>query len=237
MEGHSSFATVPVIPYTLHPILPASSCICISQSDSMVLSGYNFVWWNQSAPPSASHLTSKLGVACWMSGHCCHSALDESQPWKLYLATPGWYLRLFCTRAHSNPSPVACCLAFSSSSPPEPRLHISSKTSPPTVAKSTRHYRIFQTQLGLNSLQKSATAISQCRGPSRGCFRRFCHRIMDRCFFPAHPATHTFFHSLNVLKLGCPILLANCLKENSLCFKLIRALRSAPPKSDESSLS
>jgi len=38
-------------------------------------------------------------------------------------------------------------------------------------------------------------------------------------------------------KLGCPILLANCFKENSVCFMLIGALPSAPPKSDASSLS
>jgi hypothetical protein len=47
---------------------------------------------------------------------------------------------------------------------------------------------------------------------------------MDRSFFPRNPATHYFFHLLNLLKLGCPILLANCFKENSVCFKLIGAL-------------
>jgi hypothetical protein len=43
IDGHSSSAPVRIIPYTLHPIHPASSCICISQSDCMVLSEYNFV--------------------------------------------------------------------------------------------------------------------------------------------------------------------------------------------------
>jgi len=85
--------------------------------------------------------------------------------------------------------------------------------------------------------KKSATAVSQCRGPSNCCFKQFCPRIMDRCFFSRNPATHTFFHLLNALKLGCPILLANCCKENSVCFKLIEALPLAPPKFDESSLS
>jgi len=28
--------------------------------------------------------------------------------------------------------------------------------------------------------KKSATAVSQCRGPSLSCFKRFCHGIMDR---------------------------------------------------------
>jgi hypothetical protein len=79
IDGHSSFAPVHIIPYTLRPVSPASSCIGISQSDCMVLLGYSFVLRNQSGPPCASHLGTKLGVACWMSGYCCHLALDESQ--------------------------------------------------------------------------------------------------------------------------------------------------------------
>ena len=42
IEGHSAFALVCIIPYTVDPILPTSSCICTTQSDSMVLSGHNF---------------------------------------------------------------------------------------------------------------------------------------------------------------------------------------------------
>jgi len=82
-----------------------------------------------------------------------------------------------------------------------------------------------------------ATAVSQCGGPFRSCFGRFCPWIMDRCFLSRNPATHSFFHLLNILKLSCPILLANCFKENPFCFKLIGALPLAPPKSNESSLS
>jgi len=51
------------------------------------------------------------------------------------------------------------------------------------------------------------------------------------------PSHHTLLHLLNAPMLGCPILLANCFKENSICFKLIWALPSAPPKSNKSSLS
>jgi len=83
----------------------------------------------------------------------------------------------------------------------------------------------------------SATTISQRRGPSCNWFNQFCPRILDRFFFLRNSATHIFFHLWNALKSGCPILLANCFKENSICFKLIGALPSAPPKSDESSLS
>src|SRR5882757_546466 len=50
-----------------------------------------------------------------------------------------------------------------------------------------------------NVAKKSATAVSQCRGPSRTCFNWFYPRIMDRCFFSRNPATHTFFHLLNAL--------------------------------------
>jgi len=50
-----------------------------------------------------------------------------------------------------------------------------------------------------NVSKKSATAVSQCRGPSLSCSNRFCPRIMDRCFFSRNPATHTFFHLLNAL--------------------------------------
>jgi len=95
IEGHSAFTPVHIISYTLRPILPASSYICLPQSDSMVLSGFNFVQWNTSPPPSASDLSTKLGVACRTSGHCCCLALDESQQWKLYWATLGDYLSLF----------------------------------------------------------------------------------------------------------------------------------------------
>jgi len=143
IEGHTSFALVHMMPYTLRPILSASSCICISRSDGMILSGHNFVRWIESAPPSRSHLCTKLGVTCWISRHCCRWALDKTELWKLYLATLGGYILLYCLHALPNPSLVACCLAFPSSSPPEPCLHISSITSPPTVAESIWHYRTF----------------------------------------------------------------------------------------------
>jgi len=50
-----------------------------------------------------------------------------------------------------------------------------------------------------NVSRKSATAISQCRGPSLSCFNLFCASMMDWCFFSRNPATHTFFHLLNAL--------------------------------------
>ena len=85
--------------------------------------------------------------------------------------------------------------------------------------------------------KKSATAISLCRGPSQCCFGRFCPWIINRCFFSRNPPTHTFFHLLNIQKLRCTILLANCFKEKSVYSNLIGALPLAPPKSNELSLS
>jgi len=80
--------------------------------------------------------------------------------------------------------------------------------------------------------KQSASSILQCRGPSQCCFKWSSPLIIHRCIFLGNPATHPFFHLLNVLKLGFPILLANCVKENSVYFMLIGALPSAPPMSD-----
>jgi hypothetical protein len=60
---------------------------------------------------------------------------------------------------------------------------------------------------------------------------------MDQCFFLRNPATHTLIHLLNAPKLGCPIVLASCYKEYSVCFKLIGALPLALCMSGEFSLS
>jgi hypothetical protein len=42
-EGHSLFALVCIIPHSFHPILSVPCCICISQSETMVLLGHNFL--------------------------------------------------------------------------------------------------------------------------------------------------------------------------------------------------
>jgi len=39
--------------------------------------------------------------------------------------------------------------------------------------------------------KKSITAVAQCSGPSRSCFKQFCPGRMDRCFILRNPATHT----------------------------------------------
>jgi hypothetical protein len=75
----------------------------------------------------------------------------------------------------------------------------------------------------------SGNVVSQCRGPSCSCSQRFCHWILNRYFFSINPATDTFFHLLQPLKLRSCILLANCFKQNWVCFKLIVALPSIRP--------
>jgi len=90
---------------------------------------------------------------------------------------------------------------------------------------------------GSKDPKNSSTALSKSRGPSPNCFKWICPRILDRCFILRNPAAHCLFHLLNIQKLDCRILLANCFKENSVWFKLIRAWTSASPKSDESSFS
>jgi len=143
IEGQSSFAPVRMIGCTLCPILPASSCISISQWDSMGHSGHKFFRSNHTAPPSTPHQGTKLAVIFCMSCNCCCSALNESLPWKLYFATLGGYLWLVCPCALPNPSPVACCLTFLSCSPPELRSHIASTISQSTVAESILQYPNF----------------------------------------------------------------------------------------------
>jgi len=80
--------------------------------------------------------------------------------------------------------------------------------------------------------KQCATTVSQCSGPCSSWLKWFCSGIIDRCFHSSDPATHTFFHLINLLKLSCPILFANCFKKNSVYFKLIGSWPLAPPKFD-----
>jgi len=117
------------------------------------------------------------------------------------------------------------------------RVHFSKNISTHSHQMHSALSKIFNSSHVLIVSKKRATPVAQSRGPFHNCFWWFCPRIQNRCFLSSHPATHTFIYLLNVLKLGCPILLATCFKENSVCFKLIGAVPSALPKSDESSLS
>jgi len=83
----------------------------------------------------------------------------------------------------------------------------------------------------------SATAVSQCSGPSQSCVSLSRPRIMAWCVFCSYPGTHTFFRLFNILQLDCPIYFANCFKNNLVCCRLIGGLPSTLAKFNESSLS
>jgi len=144
----------------------------------------------------------ELHAGCWVI--VAFSALDESQWWLLYLATKGRYLSLFCPRAHPNPSPVACCLAFPSSSPSKPRLHISSETSEPIVAESIRHYWSLPRAATFRKSPKNL----QLPSPNAG----FHLAAVSNCFFPGYwtnassrePSHPYFLPLVQCTKVGLP---------------------------------
>ena len=90
-EGRSSFTQVHTIPYTLHPIHLASSCIYLLQSDSIVLSGHNFfeeinlllLVLHICVRDLELHTGSLVIVAIWHSTNHNH----ESYIWQLWEVT------------------------------------------------------------------------------------------------------------------------------------------------------
>jgi len=163
----------------------------------MALSGLHFNGWNQSAPPRASDRYMRLGVGLGFEWYHCNSTRGKSQPWALYLATLQGDFSQGCRRALKS---VSGCLL---------PCHLFFLTSHHSLAHfvtniSTQCRRIHSalsklpTSSQLSNLSnKSATAVSQCRGPSVSCVQQFCPQIMDQYLFLRNPATHTFFHLLN----------------------------------------
>ena len=143
--GQLSFARWYIIQYTVARVRPAPRCTWTSMFECMALKGLWFCRCIQSASPSASHLYTRLGVVWGLEQYPCHSTPSKAQRWMLYLATRGGHFSHFYLRAGPNPSPVAGCLAFYFSSPPEFRLHTSSNPSQPTAIESIQHYRNYPT--------------------------------------------------------------------------------------------
>jgi len=238
IEGHSLFALVRIIKYTLRPILPESSCICMSQSDSMILSGKFF--FSPKSISSSQRLTS--GYEAWS----CTLDVWSTLPFGTRQITTVKVVFGNCKRLHLALLP-ACSIKSVAGFPVAlpfllPRLPNLTYTFLQIIPTHCRRMLsalskcLKGSQVSKFSKQ-SATTVSQCRGLSRSCFKWFCLWIMDRCLYSRNPATSTIFHLLKALKLCCLILLANCFLENFICFKLIEALSLAPPKSDESLLS
>jgi len=141
----------------------------------MVLLDYNVVRWNQSALLRAWYLCMKFPVDCSMSGHCCRSALDESQPLKLYLAIVGGCLSFVCLHAVLDPSPVTCCLAISAYTPPKPRLHSSSKTYQCNLAASIQDYKCCPNTARARKSPKNL----QIPSPSAGVHLALFHMVLS----------------------------------------------------------
>jgi hypothetical protein len=231
IDGRSLFVPVSIIPYTLHPILPSSSCICIIAVRLYGSSGLQFC--------STKSISSAQCVRSVYKAWSCMLDVWSLLPFgsrrnttmKVVFCITG-RLPVAVLPAHSPKSVASCFL-------PHVPFFIASRTSLAQFFTNIfTHYHRIHSALSefsngcqvSNAAKKSVSAVSQCRGLSHNCFRWFGPQIIDQCSFSRNPATHTFFHLLNAQKLGCPILLANC-------FKLIGALLSVLLKSNELSLS
>ena len=175
----------------------------------------------------------KFRVACWMSDHGCRLALDESQPRKLYLATLGGQLSLFSPLTLPNVSPVACCCTFPSSPHTEPRMNISSTTSLPPVTKSIQHYQHIpqatRPQTSPKHLQQhSSSAEVHLAAVLNGSVPT---SLTDAS--SSETQSPIFLPLVEATEVGLLHPLANCFKEDRVCFRRIGALSLAPPKSDE----
>ena len=110
-------------------------------------------------------------------------------------------LRFTMLLTHSPKSVTGCCLprvaTFLASSIVVAHLlqNISTHCRPIHSALS----KISNCSQSLNVTKKSATAVTQCGGPSRSCSKSFSPRIIDRCFFSTTIATNTFFHLMHAL--------------------------------------
>jgi len=179
IEGISSFAQVRIVPYTLCPILLASSCNSISLSDSVVLLGKFFsqennqlLTLNYSSLQSLELIAGRLVIVAvqhltihnheyciwqlWdVTSHfvaCAHSQICHRLLVSLPFFLP-YLLNFTCTFLETHLHPLSL----------NPFSIINDFRRPPF----------------LESLQKSATAISQCSGPSCCCLKQYSSGIMD----------------------------------------------------------
>jgi len=95
----------------------------------------------------------------------------------------------------------------------------------------------FQRQPGLKSLPKICNRCLPVQRSMSQLFQTVLSPDNGLLFPPKKPCHPYFLPLVKRTKAGLPHPLANCLKVNSICFKLIGALPSAPPESDKSSLS
>jgi len=163
IDHHLSFAWVRKIPYTVCLILLTSSCIGILQSDSEVLSGYNLVGWDQSIPPSNSHLCGSLEsfagylgiVAIWhWTNHNHESCISQ-----LGEVTADLFTHSLCQ---------LCCWLIVAS--PSLVSHLQNLTS-----NQFGITNIVRIQPGLNCVQK----ISNCHLPIQGSISKLFQTVLS----------------------------------------------------------
>jgi hypothetical protein len=146
----------------------------------------------------------KLRVVCWMSGHCCCLALDESPPYKLCLSTLRRYLSRYNLRSLPYPSLVSCYLTLPSFLPPEPHLHLNSKSSPHTIAESIQYYRYFPKA----ARTRQSTKNHQLQSPSAGfiwqLFQNILSRDNGRIHLVQEPSDLTLLPLVEQTKVGLP---------------------------------
>jgi len=109
-------------------------------------------------------------------------------------------------------------LAFSS--PSDFLMPIASESSQPTATLSIQYCWNNPMVAGPQLLPKASSSASRRRVLLRGYLTQYSPLLVDWSFFSRNPATLTVIDLLNPLYLANPILLPNCLKENSVCFRL-----------------
>jgi len=190
------------------------------QSHSMVLSGNNFFQWNQSAPPSSSHLCMTLEDGCSMSSHCCRSAPIESQLYKLYLATLGCYISLFAQELCQIPRRSLVASPFLLPRLPNLTCTFLQKHLHPLSPNPFGIIKIFQWQTVLKSLQK----ICNRHLPVQGAISQLFQMVLSQDNGPMHllqkPSHPSFLPLVEGTNVGLPHPLGKLLQEE---FHLLQA--------------
>jgi len=128
-----------IIVYTVCPICPAPRCTWVLMLACRSPSGIHFGQWNQSAPPSAFHYYTRLGIVWGIQQYCCNITPKELQPWRLYLPTRRGFIQFGYWHARLYLLAVASGITFLYSLSPEIHFHTSSNISQRSISDSLHH--------------------------------------------------------------------------------------------------
>jgi len=147
-----------------------------------------------------------------MSGHCCHSALDESQPWTMSLTTQGCYLLVFCTR--TLPIRRQWLVASPSLLPRLPNLTwtVLLKHVNPLSPNPFSIIEVFQWQPLLESLQKICNRNLPIQGSIALLFQTVLSRDNGQMLLLETPSHPYFLPLVEWCKVGLPHPLRKLLK-------------------------